>query len=997
VLRLRRNLAISPLFQVMMVLQNVDNGTPDERIQRYPLDIGVSKFDLVLEFTETQEGLAGFIEYSTALYKPQTIARMIGHLEGLCRAIALTPGARVRDLDYLSEAEKLNLLVDFNANCADYPKDKCIHHLFVEQVALNPDKIAVVFGEQSLSYQGLYYRSHDLALFLQSQGVGPDSLVGLCMERSLEMVVCLFGILQAGGAYAPLDPDYPDERLAYMAQDSQAAIILTQEKLRDKLSAVIPAGTPLITVDRQWPEIGARVADLKARGAQLDDGVTSHHLAYVIYTSGSTGKPKGVLVEHQSLVNHATAAAEEYTITRDDRVLQFFTLSFDAAAEEIFTALTSGATLALRPDDLLDTIEFMLDRVAALGITVLDLPTAVWHSVVAALGQPDKRLPGSLRVLCIGGEAALPQRVSEWRERVGEGVLLLNTYGPTEATIVATVSNLTVAKPEEEFGWEVSIGKPLANDKVYVLDPAGRTAPVGVPGELYIGGRGVTRGYLGRPQLTAERFLPDPFGPPGARMYRSGDLARFRADGELEFRGRADNQVKVRGYRIELGEIESRLNQHPEIENSVVIARGQEANKQLIAFYQAADAQTERVVTLSYEELRAHLAQTLPEYMAPAAFVSLAAIPLNPNGKVDRRALARMDVTAASGREYLAPRNDTEKQLVLIWAHVLNLAPEKIGVNDNFFELGGHSLLAMQLIAKTNRRFNRMAPVAVLFTAPTIAAFAKLISNEEAPSFDILVPIQANGDAPPIFAVPGAGGNALSLRPLGNALGPKQPLFALQAVGLDGKRPPLGSVEQTAQANVAALKTAQPEGPYSLIGHSYGGVVAYEMARILLERGEGITSLILLDSIAPAVMQSNFTNDEVAELVEACMSVADIYGARPEVDVERLRQLSDEEKVHHLAGLLSGLGLEMEREHLAAFYRVYQSNLLCYGAYKPAPLSYEVDVSLYRATQGRPDRPNLPPDYGWGRLLQRPIRIYDVEADHFSILKKARVIQGGGV
>jgi thioesterase domain-containing protein/acyl carrier protein len=322
------------------------------------------------------------------------------------------------------------------------------------------------------------------------------------------------------------------------------------------------------------------------------------------------------------------------------------------------------------------------------------------------------------------------------------------------------------------------------------------------------------------------------------------------------------------------------------------------------------------------------------------------------------------------------------------------VAPETIGVNDNFFDLGGHSLSAAQLMAKTNRHFEQMLPLAALFTAPNIAAFAKLISNEDAPSFDILVPIQTNGDAPPVFAVPGVGGNVLSLEPLSKVLCANQPFFGLQAVGLDGKRPPLDSVEQTAQANIAALKTIQPGGPYSLIGHSYGGVVAYEMARILLEQGEGISSLILLDSMAPAIRWSNFAQDEVSELVEACMAVADIHGARPEVDVEGLRQLSNEEKVHYIADLLSDLGLEIDFEQFTAFYRVYRANLLCYRAYTPPPLSREIDVSLYRAMQGRPDRLNLPPDYGWGRLLQRSIRIYDVEADHFSILKKARIVQG---
>jgi thioesterase domain-containing protein len=366
-------------------------------------------------------------------------------------------------------------------------------------------------------------------------------------------------------------------------------------------------------------------------------------------------------------------------------------------------------------------------------------------------------------------------------------------------------------------------------------------------------------------------------------------------------------------------------------------------------------------------------------------------LPLTTNGKLDRKALPEPKGDAYASRGYEAPQGEIEAALAEIWAEALKL--ERVGRSDNFFELGGHSLSAVRLMAKTNRHFNQSLPLPLLFTAPNIAAFAKLISSEEATSFDILVPIQTNGDAPPVFGVPGAGGNVLSLQPLSRSLAAGRPFYGFQAIGLDGKRPPLDSVEQTAQANIAALKTIQPRGPYSLIGHSYGGVVAYEMARILLEQGEGISSLILLGTMAPAIMRSTFAQTEVAELVEACMAVADILGARPEVDVERLLRLSNEEKVYYIAGLLIDRGLEIAREEFTRFYHVYRANLLCYRAYMPRSLSREIDVSLYRGTEEHSDSLKVPPDYGWGHLLQRPIRIYDVEADHFSILKKVSITQ----
>jgi len=377
--------------------------------------------------------------------------------------------------------------------------------------------------------------------------------------------------------------------------------------------------------------------------------------------------------------------------------------------------------------------------------------------------------------------------------------------------------------------------------------------------------------------------------------------------------------------------------------------------------------------------------------MVPALFVSLAAIPLNPNGKVDRRALARMEVATGTGRKYVAPRNNTEKQLVKIWADVLRLAPEKIGTNDNFFALGGHSMSAVQLMAKINSRFGQLLPLSAIFISPNIATLAKVILTKDATSFAILVPIQTNGDAPPIFGIPGAGGNVLSLQPLSTALGGKQPFYGLQAVGLDGKTPPFDSVEQTAQANIGALKTLQPTGPYSLIGHSYGGVVAYEMARILLEQNDEVSSLILLDSIAPWVMQERAASDETAELFDACTTLANLYGADLEIDIDRLRRSSNEENIRYIVGLLNDRGLEISNEHFAAFHSVYRANLLCYRSYKPSMLSQEIDVSLYRAAQGHQDGLTLLRDYGWNRLLQGPIRIYDVEAHHFSILEKVHI------
>ncbi len=970
----QRNTAINPLFQVMVALQNGEIRAPGQHIQPYPLESGISKFDLIVEFTETAEGLAGSMVYSTALYKRQTIERMAEHFIRLCQAMVVTPTAMIRDLNYLGEAEKHRLLVEYNNTRADYPKDKCIHQLFMEQVERTPNKTAVVFGDQTLSYQELFDKCSDLALYLQAQGLRPDGLVCVCMERSLNMVVGLLGILQAGGAYVPLDPGYPDERLAYMLQDSRAAIVITDGKSEERVSSLLAQQMKLVALDKDWTSIVQYAAELRARNVQLRREVKSQHLAYVIYTSGSTGQPKGVMVEHRNLGNlvgwHCTALG----LTENDISTCIAGVGFDASAWEIWPSLCIGATLTSPSADTSRDPEALLKWWARLAVDVSFLPTPLAEFAFAR-GITNAHL----RILLVGGDRLhqLPAQP--------EPFLLINNYGPTECTVVATsgaLQNCTAV---------LHIGKPISNTQIYILDPYRQPVPIGVAGEIYIGGASVARGYLNQPELSAEQFVKDPFDSDAqSRMYKTGDLARWLEDGNIQYLGRIDTQVKIRGFRIELGEIEARLNQHPGIRDSAVIAQGQEGNKQLVAFYRAAATQADQIVQVPNEELRRHLLVTLPEYMVPAAFVSLAGLPLNANGKVDRRVLARTEATIASGREYVEPRTETEKELVAIWAEVLNLRAEKIGVNDNFFELGGHSLSAVQVMAKINRQFNQLLPLSVMFSAPNIAALARLISDKEAPSNDILVPIQTNGNAPPVFAVPGAGGNVLSLHPLSRTLGMQQPFYGLQAVGLDGRALPLSSVEKTAQANVTALRTVQPHGPYILIGHSYGGVVAYEMARILLDDGEQVSSLILLDSLAPSLIQEKSVSDDATQLFEACMTIANLYAADLRVDIERLRPSTDE-NIQYAISVLNGCGLDINAEQFTAFYRVYQTNLLCYRTYKPSRLSREINISLYRATQEHKAGTTLPCDYGWNPLLRNPILTYDVEANHSSILAKVSI------
>ncbi|MBV9496874.1 MAG: amino acid adenylation domain-containing protein, partial [Acidobacteria bacterium] len=718
--RPHRNLAISPLFQVMLILQNVDMGRPDERIRLYPVDTGISKFDLTLALTETADGLTAAVEYSTALYEPATVDRMVEHFAAICRAFGDHADLRIRDLDFLGEGEKQRLLFDFNATRADYPTGGCLHELFTAKVADRADAIAVVCGDARLTYGELDAKSATLALHLQSHGVQPDQLVGLCLERSLDMIVGMLGILRAGGAYVPLDPNYPGERLAYMVRDSRAAIVLTEASLQDKLTTLFPEGTHVIALDSEWTQIAEHAATLQSAGVTLKQKVTPRHLSHVIYTSGSTGQPKGVAIEHHSPVTLVHWATEVYDRAELSEVLASTSICFDLSVYEIFVTLANGGTIVLVPNAL-----GLASLPPAQGITLINTVPSAAEELVRL-----EAIPESVRTINLAGEPLSRVLVDKLYETTNVEKVY-DLYGPSEDTTYSTFTlRVKDARP--------TIGRPIANTQVYILDRHGRVQPIGVPGELHIAGDGLAREYLHRPELTSEKFIANPF-EAGTRMYRTGDLARWLDDGTIQYLGRIDTQVKVRGFRIEMGEIEARLAEHPAIQDAAVIARGEGASKELIAFYRARDLSAEE---LPKEELRAYLLRTLPEYMVPAAFVSLVAIPLSPNGKIDRRALSRMDVTttAVAGSSYVAPRTEAERRTVAVWAEVLGRDPETIGIHDDFFEAGGHSLLGTRLISRLRSEFDADLPLKTLFESTTVAQLAEAIATARKSDVPPIVP-----------------------------------------------------------------------------------------------------------------------------------------------------------------------------------------------------------------------------------------------------------------
>ncbi|MDB9541878.1 amino acid adenylation domain-containing protein, partial [Microcystis aeruginosa CS-1036] len=727
VLQPERDLSHAPLFQVDFLLQN-SPPSPLELtgLTATPLttENDTAKFDLTLAMENNGAELKGVWEYNTDLFDRSTIERLTGNFITLLEALVVNPQQPIFQLPLLTEVEAKELLKDWNATEKAYPFHQCIHQLFEEQAARTPAAVAVVFEGQELTYQELNIQANKLAHYLQSLGVNSEVLVGIYLERSLLVIVGLLAVLKAGGAYIPLDPDYPQQRLTYMAEDAQISLLLTQESLLDSLPV---EDVGVIVLDKL-----AEILTVQSPENPLSE-VVPENLLCLLYTSGSTGKPKGVMLTHAALVNHSWGISEVFGLTESDRVLQFASFGFDVAAEEIFPTWLKGGTVVLRPGQMFPTLTDFADFIEQESLTVLNITPAYWHEWAIAVSQSLATVPSSLRVVAVGGDAVLPETVNIWRQMVGKRVQCINVYGPTEASVTAIVHDLLDYQSEKINS--VLIGRPIANTKAYILDQNLQPVPIGVKGELHLCGVRLARGYLNRPELTAEKFIDNPFAhSPFNRLYKTGDLARYLPDGNIECFGRIDNQVKIRGFRIELGEIEAVINQNIDVQTSCVIIREDTpGDKYLVAYIVA---HYERIPMIS--ELRQFLSSKLPLYMVPQAFVFLESLPLTTNRKVDRRALPAPDKIGNRRDQYVAPRNGIEEMLVQIWTEILKI--EQVGIYDNFFEIGGHSLLATQLVSRIRSLFKIELPLRSLFGAATVAELAHLIGQLQQQNLTLTVP-----------------------------------------------------------------------------------------------------------------------------------------------------------------------------------------------------------------------------------------------------------------
>jgi amino acid adenylation domain-containing protein len=809
-----------PAFPVTFALREAPPPLELPGLIARPLEVGTgaARHDLGLELLRTPAGLAGTCEYNTDRFDAPRVLRMVGHYRTLLEGVAADPGRRLGELPLLTEAERRHQLVDWNRTGHDYPGGDCVHHLFEEQARRRPDAVAVHSGDRQVTYAGLNRRANRLADRLRNLGVGPDVLVGVFMERSPEVVVAVLAVLKAGGAYLPLDPAYPPERLALVLEHPQLSLLLAQ----GHLAARLPAGRArVLTLD------DTAAAPAGGGGRDPASGVTPDNLAYAITTSGSTGRPKAVLLQHRGLVNAVWHSARACGIDGSARVFQFASPSFDVSVWEIFTALTAGAALCLVDLEEGFSEEGLLRQLRQREVTVAFLMGAVLSRLPAA------DLP-ALATVVTGGEGFSGEMVKRW----AVGRRFTYAYGPTEATILQSYHECRADDPGEP----ASIGRPMENLAFYLLDRFGQPVPAGVVGELSIGGVGLARGYLNQPDLTAERFLPDPFGAePGGRLYRSGDLARRRPDDQLDFLGRVDFQVKLRGFRIDLQEVEAALLRHPAVRAAAVLVREDTpGDRRLVAYLVAAPG-----AALAPGELRRLLAGRLPRHVVPSAFVPLDALPLTPNGKVDRRALPAPDPARRElDQPFVAPREDAEARLARIWGEVLGL--ERVGLCDDFFELGGDSLLAVRLLDRVGHEFGTKLRLSALQQGPTVEQQARLLGDpRRCRGESALVPLRPGGRRP-LFLPHALTGELLIYRELIKHLDADQPVYGFQAPAPDGGLP-VPTLEDLAVSFLRELREVQPEGPYLLSGFSYAGILAYELARQLAARGERVGLLAVLD------------------------------------------------------------------------------------------------------------------------------------------------------
>jgi amino acid adenylation domain-containing protein len=966
----------------------------DLRIEQYYIEQRTSQSDLEMVIEEGDGTVEGMLRYNKDLFEPETVRRMVGHFLTLLDGIADGPDRRLSELPWFTAAERKLVLYDWNATKVDFPPGLCLHNLFEQQAARTPDAIAVCGDALGLTYAELKVCSNRLAHRLHRMGAGPGTAVALCFHRSPEMIVAILGTLKAGAAYLPVDPNAPAERLRMILADAQTRMVVTRRSLLHRLpesaAAVLCVDDPDCDSD---DDLGSRPPE---------SGVRSDDLAYIMYTSGSTGRPKGVMVEHRAICNTIQWRNKDLTLHASDVVLNNLHYAFDPSLGLIFPTLAAGARIVLaEPGEEYDPHR-LLERVITEGVTILEMPPGLLRVM---LDDPLLKVCRKLRWVCCGGATMptdLPARLFELPD-----VELYNLYGPTETAVDATCWACRRDGPRPV----VPIGRPIANVQTYVLDGQGQPVAPGVPGELYIGGAGLARGYLNAPDLTAERFVPDPFSDaPGARLYQTGDRCRWLADGAIEFLGRLDHQVKLRGYRIEPCEVETALLGHPAVREAAVVVHAGTAGSSRLVAYVVGYAESE---PLNPVALRRHLKDRLPEYMVPAAFVILAALPRTAGGKLDRSSLpAPPNERPASAPPFVAPVTALEVYIASLWREMLGV--DQVGSSDNFFELGGNSIQGAVVMARLQEKIGHRVSVIALFDSPTVAGLARELAEaypdiirpvfgpESLPTepgsnagrpwdetskarrpklAELLVRLQPEGSRTPWFMVHPPGGIVVCYHALAQRLSRKRPFYGIRSRGLHGELDLPGRLEEMAEEYVAAIRTVQSCGPYLLGGWSAGGLVALEMAQQFSAQGEEMTMLALLDTIPETVDDPNWADRPGVE-----------YGL--DLSLEQLSRLGPDEQLPYLwqhalrLGLVeSNVPMSLAQQVIDDLKRVFHHHMVLTDHYVVRP--YPGRITLLRPSDA-PIAVPVPHDRGWGKLAV-DVDVHLVPGQHHSMVKEPHV------
>jgi len=965
-LNLARDASRLPLVPVMF---NIDMGLDDD-VDFYQLHHKLisnpreyENFEIFLNIAGHEESPTLEWSYNTQLFKPETIKKMMDSFEFLLREIVKDPDVLIGNILSMDAAELTHQLVEWNNTACDYPKDTPLHQLISEQAAKAPEKTAITFNGKAITYKELNERANQLAAILTENGIKKGDKVAFSMDRCAELVISMLAIMKAGGVYIPLDPIFPINRINYMIADSAAVILLTSAAYKGKYESTAKE----LVLEDVWETIDNYPT------ADPEITVKGEDLVYILYTSGSTGMPKGVQIAQHNLVNFLYSMQKEPGLTANDKLLAVTTISFDIAGLELFLPLLTGAEIILADAATAKDGRALLELISAQGATVMQATPYTWRIMLEA--GWDKST--AIKAIC-GGEA-LPAELAERILTCASS--LWNVYGPTETTIWSTVKEITDTN-------HITIGRPIDNTFIYILDNFRRPLGVGIPGEIYIGGEGVAKGYLNRAELTAEKFVADPFAPiPGAKMYNTGDLGRFMADGEIECLGRVDAQVKIRGYRIETGEIEYNLVNNTNVKEAVVLAKPDSFGIDKLVAFVVVDNLPENVSeatqVANWKEI---LKGFVPDYMVPDNFVIVPAMPLTPNGKVDKKALAKQGVLITdAGNSFVAPRTDVEQMVANIWKEYLGI--EKIGVYDNFFELGGHSLIAVQVMTRIEKETGKRLPLAALFETSTVEKLALMLQLDgKSITWDSLVPIKPKGSKMPLYMVHGAGLNVLLFNTLAVNMDADQPVFGLQAKGLDGIEEPLDSIEDIAAHYIQSIMQQNPHGPYALAGYSFGGIIAFEMAKQFEALGKEVKMVAMFDTYAyrtphydspltKIAKRARFFSSKMLYLLTSKGGIKDTVAEKQTSVKRRLKRMYWRMRY----------GKEQKQEGFFGYSnKIDEMNNYAERRYQLKP--YNIVVDVFRAE----NRTFYMDDFeflGWKPYALKGVRVHPIPGEHNTIFK----------